>query len=822
MKKCFTLKGIAKAFGAAVLAMSLSLSCTIVGVGDGGGNSSGGSGGSDGSSASSTLQKLKNTTWLFEKTEEVTGRCPVNHNSGSSGGTGTGGETPVTCIHTINKVKKGSEHKTEERNRNNEDLYLHIDSEYNAYMGTVEYTETYTKEWDEVTYVNITTCNQNPSHNSEGVPFTKEENIKESNKNIGPKEYTPLVKGILKDSKTSGKVEFLYSYIYTYEVEKVSYESVPAWVCDMNSRVTDKLKEVDFVTSQGEYFELTPEMSGSTVKFVCKSGTKDCGVGLASGGTCNTKLTTKVSSNWNKEEYNEAMIGPEHNPKAVYTLLKANGWYKADLNKDSASAENYDDFNFPKPKEGSISECLKISSETKLKLSASSEYWGENCFYMDETNSNEYGWSVVGSGVDRKLVITKEPGVYELHNLYFKDDKIISICKPNSSTIPPEGFNSLPTNAINWEYLPVDFIATKSIYGESSYFASNPYIYKKNLSEGAQWYRQCAVWKGNDLGNNEMTFECYDKEIRNAHNDMYKYKITYLGKTFDIVKAGDLGDDKYIVFGKASDDTPLTFIITDTKKADGLKVKRGSSEFAITYQSRYEYNESNLVDVTLTGDNVYRDADKFSKLSSIEYTGLSTNMAPYDYTVDSDKNEYVIKLPKTLKVETVFGWFNVIPKELKDGTDFEVKDFHTGSVIDKNDDVEKHTSIHMCGKSAKFDVVFQIGNDSSLNGYMFSVNPTYHATFVEIYDGRYSISNDMRSITITDVSPTTDDIKSLLSCLIYVGSGMPASGFKIKIGDGTEQNVSIMGSGTIPMSTYNVTESCTITITGTIAGGPGM
>ena len=162
------------------------------------------------------------------------------------------------------------------------------------------------------------------------------------------------------------------------------------------------------MTSDGKYFELTPEMSGSTVKFVCPSGTVDCGVGLASGGTCKNQLVTKESSNWNKEEYNAAMIGPEHNPKAVYTLLKANGWYKADLNKDSASAENYDDFNFPKPKEGSISECLKISSETKLKLSASSEYWGENCFYMDETNSNEYGWSVVGSGVNRKLVITKE------------------------------------------------------------------------------------------------------------------------------------------------------------------------------------------------------------------------------------------------------------------------------------------------------------------------------------------------------------------------------------------------------------------------------
>ena len=829
MKKCFTLKGIAKAFGAAVLAMSLSLSCTIVGVGggsgtgSGGGNSSGGSGGSDGSSASSTLQKLKNTTWLFENIEKkVTGICPVNHNDGSSGGTGTGGETPVACIHTINKVKKGSEHKTEERNRDNEDLYLHIDSEYNAYMGTVEYTETYTKEWDEVTYVNITTCNQNPSHNSEGVPFTEEENIKESNKNIGPKEYTPLVKGILKDSKTSGKVEFLYSYIYTYEVEKVSYESVPAWVCDMNSSVTDKLKEVDFMTSDGKYFQLTPEMSGSTVKFVCPSDTVVCGVVLASGRPCQNRLVTKKSSNWNKEEYNAAMIGPEHNPKAVYTLLKANGWYKADLNKDSASAENYDDFIFPKPKEGSSSECLKISSETKLKLStASSEYWGENCFYMDEENSNEYGWSVVGSGVDRKLVITKEPGVYELHNLYFKDDKIISICKPNSSTIPPEGFNSLPTEAINWEYLPVDFIATKSIYGESSYFASNPYIYKKNLSEGAQWYRQCAVWKGNDLDNNEMTFECYDKETRNGHNDMYKYKITYLGKTFDIVKVGDLGDDKYIVFGKAFDETPLSFIITDTKKADGLKVKSGSSEFAITYQSRYEYNESNLVDVTLTGDNVYCDADKFSKLSSIENTGLSTNMAPYDYTVDSDKNEYVIKLPKTLKVEKVFGWFNVISKELQDGTNFEVKDSHTGSVIDKNDSVENHTKIHMCGKSAKFDVVFQIGNDSSLFGYMFSLDHKYQATFIENYAGRWTISDDMRSITITDVSPT-DDIQIILRCLKYVGYEMPASGFKIKIGDGTEQNVSIMGSGKISMSTYNVTESCTITITGTIAGGPGM
>ena len=79
----------------------------------------------------------------------------------------------------------------------------------------------------------------------------------------------------------------------------------------------------------------------------------------------------------------------------------------------------------------------------------------------------------------------------------------------------------------------------------------------------------------------------------------------------------------------------------------------------------------------------------------------------------------------------------------------------------------------------------------------------------------------MRSITITDVSPT-DDIKSLLSCLIYVGSGMPASGFKIKIGDGTEYDVSTVGNGTTPLSNYNVTESCTITITGTIVGGPGM
>ena len=197
-------------------------------------------------------------------------------------------------------------------------------------------------------------------------------------------------------------------------------------------------------------------------------------------------------------------------------------------------------------------------------------------------------------------------------------------------------------------------------------------------------------------------------------------------------------------------------------------------------------------------------------------------MAPYDYTVDSDKNEYVIKLPKTLKVETVFDWFNVISKELQDGTDFEVKDSHTGSVIDKNDDVEKHTSIHMCGKSAKFDVVFQIGNDSSLFGYMFSVDLEYQPTFVENYAGRYTISDGGRSITITNVSPT-DDIKTILRCLTYVGyDEMAATEFKIKIGDGTEYNVSTVGYGTTPLSTYNVTESCTITITGTIVGGLGM
>ena len=104
---------------------------------------------------------------------------------------------------------------------------------------------------------------------------------------------------------------------------------------------------------------------------------------------------------------------------------------------------------------------------------------------------------------------------------------------------------------------------------------------------------------------------------------------------------------------------------------------------------------------------------------------------------------------------------------------------------------------------------------------MFSLDHKYQATFIENYAGRWTISDDMRSITITDVSPT-DDIQIILRCLKYVGYEMPASGFKIKIGDGTEQNVSIMGSGKIPMSTYNVTESCTITITGTIVGGPGM
>ena len=196
-------------------------------------------------------------------------------------------------------------------------------------------------------------------------------------------------------------------------------------------------------------------------------------------------------------------------------------------------------------------------------------------------------------------------------------------------------------------------------------------------------------------------------------------------------------------------------------------------------------------------------------------------MAPYDYTVDSDKNEYVIKLPKTLKVETVFGWFNVISKELQDGTNFEVKDSHTGSVIDKNDSVENHTKIHMCGKSAKFDVVFQIGNDSSLFGlYIFSVDLESQPTFVKNYAGRYTISDGMTSITITDVSPT-DDIKTILSCLTYIGWEMPATEFKIKIGDGTEYNVSTVGSIS-PLSNYNVTESCTITIPGTIAGGPGM
>ena len=127
----------------------------------------------------------------------------------------------------------------------------------------------------------------------------------------------------------------------------------------------------------------------------------------------------------------------------------------------------------------------------------------------------------------------------------------------------------------------------------------------------------------------------------------------------------------------------------------------------------------------------------------------------------------------------------------------------------------------MCGKSAKFDVVFQIGNDSSLFGlYIFSVDLEYQPTFVKNYAGRYTISDGMRSITITDVSPT-DDIKTILSCLTYIGWEMPATEFKIKIGDGTEYNVSTVGSKS-PLSNYNVTESCTITITGTIAGGPGM
>ena len=57
MKKCFTLRGIAKAFGAAVLAMSLSLSCTIVGVGDGGGSGTG-SGGGNSSGGSADLMEV--------------------------------------------------------------------------------------------------------------------------------------------------------------------------------------------------------------------------------------------------------------------------------------------------------------------------------------------------------------------------------------------------------------------------------------------------------------------------------------------------------------------------------------------------------------------------------------------------------------------------------------------------------------------------------------------------------------------------------------------------------------------------------------------
>lgn len=229
---------------------------------------------------------LRNTTWLFEKTDSEEQECPNSHYTKPTDPSSPG-ET-VTYTYEREPYEKGPTTETATK------YYLHFTGD-KVYFGTCKYDRTIKETGIHVYAVNSSTGVKNK---------WVDENEKITELSVGPKTYTPLYKGDFNPSSPNFVIKFSSKYLTSTKQWQDVVESNASY----DGTSTTGLYQTGSTTPN----TLTSKIQGSTLELTYNTSTSVCGKLLDADGTkCTTQLTTRPFSKWNKIDFDSVMIGSD-------------------------------------------------------------------------------------------------------------------------------------------------------------------------------------------------------------------------------------------------------------------------------------------------------------------------------------------------------------------------------------------------------------------------------------------------------------------------------------------------------------------------------
>ena len=544
--------------------------------GQGGQGGPGGQGGQGGPGGNSSLEQntLTDTTWFYKDNTVELNACTHEHKTESGNG-GSNPENPHVTIHTVVREYDEDQNESKERYLQTQ-YYLHVDKNNNAYVGKVQWYETFSRTWKD--HVKVYDNGYEQRTEIEGS----------SNKTItqsGDKVYETFAVGKVKE--TSQGLEFTFDYSNTFKREQDTYNpydptstdtfTLPKLLnCYASVYENTKTDQNDNLHNFGLLNErnyVTATNKGSSLELVYKVETKTCNLKTPSDTICGNIITNKSYSTWTKTDFKEEMLDI---PEIVDSekikdkeFIEVSDKYS--LRTYSELTEDYEDATY-----GYY--CFK---ENEV-VSSAVNYWGHDYFFINDDDLSDNAHKFVISEYDGKYYLAVNN--YSVNAYEFK----------KADEGKEQGFKEF--KEIDNQYSPRSYkLVDKVIKSDSSIYDSdklkgNKYQYQKDFIKGKEWYKQAALWSDSD----ERKLECKELEKYGKRKGYQKYEL--FGKTVN--KIALISNDKYIIpIGDES------YILEDKKDETIKLTDQENNSYTLTFQSRLGYNAENLVDVVLNFEN---------------------------------------------------------------------------------------------------------------------------------------------------------------------------------------------------------------------------
>ena len=362
---------------------------------------------------------------------------------------------------------------------------------------------------------------------------------------------------------------------------------------------------------------------GSTLNLEYNVKTDYCKLTAPDGSLCNNPITNKSSSIWTKTDLKNEMIDVAEVIKAEDSI-KDKEFVKENLSPSYNTSMELITEKLAYTINATVDH---YGFEAEEYNSQTLKYWGNDYFYLDDSNLTKAKYVVSKYDGKYYLVLNTTSGKEKYEFKKTEDGKEQDFTK----------FTEINNSLTSYEVTNKIIKSADSIYS-SDKFKGNTYQYQKDFIANKEWYKQAGIWK--DTAG--KTLECTGLETSNTAGRKGYQNYTLFDSKLENV--GKIGDDKYLIL---LNDT--SYILEDKKDKTIEITDSENNKTTLTFDSRYGYNADNITDVVLNFEN-----DKV-KFPAFESSG-STYKLPKAMTIAELKALYARVAALSNKQEAVISY----------------------------------------------------------------------------------------------------------------------------------------------------------------------